>query len=192
MSYRMSFLDVTCRCTSADPSTLHHTGGKESFTHLLDIREQQRDHSVCYLLCSSKSWHNGGSIKHKENSQLSWVAGTLWKDLDHRKILVVQTSRQMEMHIWLLSYHQNLQTPACKLQQVLLAQLKSSPLTAATLTRGYCSCSQTWQTEMGADGGNQNKAAKITCDLGVLLKTQRWTAKKLTDVMFNTSFYTSE
>lgn len=130
----------------------HHTGGKQSFTYLLDIREQQRDHSVCYLLCSSKSWHNGGSIKHKENSQLSWVAGRLWKDLDHRKKKIksaVQTSGQVEMHIWIPTNYQNLRTPACKLQQVLLAQLKSSRLTAAPLTRlvvriywwGYCSCS---------------------------------------------------
>lgn len=102
---------------------LHHTGGKQSFTYLLDIRQQQRDHSVCYLLCSSKSWHNGGSIKHKENSQLSWVAGTLWKDLDHRKKSVVQTSGQVEMHIWLPSNHQDLRTLAYKIQQFLLAQL---------------------------------------------------------------------
>lgn len=97
-SHRMSPSEVICRCTSAEHSALHHTGGKQGFTHLLDIREQQRDHSVCYLLCSSKGWHNGGSIKHKENSQLSWVARTLWKDLVHRKKSVVQTSGQVD--IW--------------------------------------------------------------------------------------------
>lgn len=76
------------------------------------------------------------------------------------------------MHTWLPSNHQDLHTPACKLQQLLLAQLKPSPLTAATLARGYCSSSQTRQMEMGADGGNQNKEAQSTCGLGVLLKTQ--------------------
>lgn len=46
--------------------------------------------------------------------------------------------------------------------------------------------------EIGANVVNQSEAAKITCDPGVLLKTQSWTAKKLNGVIFNMPFYTCE
>lgn len=101
--------------------------GKQSFTYLLDVRKQHRDYTVCYLLCSSKSWYNGGSIKHKKNSQLSRVARTLWKDLDHRKISCSDIRKSGNAHNGFPPNQQNLRTPACKLYQLLLAQLKSSP-----------------------------------------------------------------
>lgn len=149
-TYHTGYLSWMLSAYSCLQNTVHFiTQEGNSFTYLLNVREQQRDHSVCYLLCSSKSWHNGGSIKHKENSQLSGVAGTLWKDLDHRKKnrLFGHQGKWKCIYYGFPQILKNLKTPACKFQQLLLAQLKSSPLTAATLARGYCSSAQTQQME---------------------------------------------
>lgn len=106
--------------------------GKQSFVYLLDVREQHRDYSVCYLLCGSKSWHNGGGIKHKKNSQLSCVARTFWKDLDHRKISCSDIRKSGNAHT--ASPQSNkISSPVCKLYQLLLAQLKPSPPPSSNL-----------------------------------------------------------
>lgn len=123
--------------------------GKQSFMYLLDVRKQHRDYTVCYLLCSSKSWYNGGSIKHKKNSQLSRVARTLWKDLDHRKISCSDIRKSGNAHT------ASPQTSKISELQHVSSTSSCWPnsshhlLLEATL-RGYCSPLQTRWKEMGA------------------------------------------
>jgi len=100
---------------------------------------------------------------------------------------VVQTSGKVETHKGLPPNQPNLRISACKLYQLQWSQLKA-PRPPSSNPRQRLQLPLADKVEgngcySSATVVNPNKVTtEITCDSGVMLKTENWTAKKLTGI----------
>lgn len=127
IAHTMTLLNVICRHMSTEHSTIHHTGRKTKLHVPFGCKEAAQ--RLYCLLSSLQLQELIQWWKHKTQEELS-IEPSCQDTLKRPGPQKNQLFRHQEK--WKCTYgfppnQQNLRTPACKLYQLLLAQLKSSP-----------------------------------------------------------------